>query len=58
MDSRREALLREASEGSLTDSTLTDKLAELDSEKPRPFGTLHAVSSSLLTPFWFWLQDD
>ncbi|KAG6648164.1 hypothetical protein I3843_07G126400 [Carya illinoinensis] len=43
MEKRREALLREASERSLVDSTLSDKLTELDSEKPRPYGTLHAA---------------
>lgn len=52
MEKRREALLREASERSLVDSTLSDKLTELDSEKPRPYGTLHAVgSSSPFVPF-------
>jgi adenine nucleotide transporter 17 len=44
MEERREALLREASERSLIDSQ--EKLAALDSEKPRPYGTLHAVGSS------------
>lgn len=53
MEERREALLREASERSLIDSTLQDKLAELDSEKSRPYGTVHAVGSSLtFSPFF------
>lgn len=53
MEERREALLREDSERSLIDSTLQEKLAELDSEKPRPYGTLHAVDSSFtFSPFF------
>ncbi|KAH7510813.1 hypothetical protein FEM48_ZijujUnG0085400 [Ziziphus jujuba var. spinosa] len=42
LEERKEDLLREASESSLRNSTLQDKLAELDSLKPRPYGTLHA----------------
>ncbi|KAF8406785.1 hypothetical protein HHK36_008877 [Tetracentron sinense] len=44
MEGKREALLRDTSEGSLTDSsTLKDKLAEFDSIKAHPYGTLHAA---------------
>ncbi|KAE8684413.1 Peroxisomal nicotinamide adenine dinucleotide carrier [Hibiscus syriacus] len=43
MESRKEALLKEASENSLTDSTLQEKLAELDSTKPRSYGTIQAA---------------
>jgi hypothetical protein len=53
MEERKEVLLREASESGLIDSTLQEKLAELDSEKPRPYGTLHAVGSSF--PFYSFL---
>lgn len=42
MEGKREALMKEASESS-TGSTLQDKLAELDSIKPRPYGTFPAV---------------
>ncbi|XVE90917.1 hypothetical protein DITRI_Ditri20bG0114600 [Diplodiscus trichospermus] len=42
-ESKKEALLKEASENSLVASRLKDKLAELDSTKPRPYGTIHAV---------------
>ncbi|XP_061346992.1 peroxisomal nicotinamide adenine dinucleotide carrier-like [Gastrolobium bilobum] len=44
MDEKKEALRRAASESSLSDSTLQDKLAELHSIKPRPFGTIQAVN--------------
>ena len=54
MESRKEALLKEASENSLIASRLQDKLDELDSKKPRPYGTIHAVGiCSLLLPFLF-----
>lgn len=43
MESKKEALLKEASENSLTVSRLEDKLAELDSTKPHPYGTIQAV---------------
>lgn len=43
MESKKEALLREASENSLIGSGLQEKLAELDAIKPRPYGTIHAV---------------
>ncbi|XP_015880005.1 peroxisomal nicotinamide adenine dinucleotide carrier [Ziziphus jujuba] len=56
LEERKEDLLREASESSLRNSTLQDKLAELDSLKPRPYGTLHAVrevfSEAGITGFW------
>ncbi|GAB4847740.1 hypothetical protein Ancab_026802 [Ancistrocladus abbreviatus] len=45
MGRKREDLLREASEdGSVGSPELQDKLAELDSLKPNPYGALHAVS--------------
>ena len=44
MDEKKEALRRAASESTIADSTLQDKLAELNSIKPRPYGTIHAVS--------------
>ncbi|XP_010266330.1 PREDICTED: peroxisomal nicotinamide adenine dinucleotide carrier-like isoform X2 [Nelumbo nucifera] len=44
MEAKREAILREASISNSTDlSTLQDKLDELDSIKPRPYGTTYAV---------------
>lgn len=44
MEAKRDAILREASESGSRDlSTFQDKLAELDSTKPRPYGTLHAA---------------
>lgn len=56
MEERRNALSRKASERSLIDSTLQEKLAELDSEKPRPYGTLHAArevyTEGGITGFW------
>jgi adenine nucleotide transporter 17 len=56
MEERKEVLLREASESGLIDSTLQEKLAELDSEKPRPYGTLHAArevyNEAGITGFW------
>lgn len=48
MDEKKEALRKVASEYSLAGSTLEGKLAELNSAKPRPFGTVHAVSLLLL----------
>lgn len=47
MEQKREALLREASDSSAA-STLHDKLAQLDSIKPRPYGTWDAVCSDYL----------
>ncbi|XP_050132855.1 peroxisomal nicotinamide adenine dinucleotide carrier-like isoform X2 [Malus sylvestris] len=56
MEERKEALLREASKNCLTGSALQDKLAELDSIKPRPYGTLQAVhevhTESGIAGFW------
>lgn len=57
MERKREALLREASENNgIDDSTLQDKLAELDSMKPSPYGTLLAASEIYneagITGFW------
>ena len=50
MEEKKEALRKAASKSSLAGSTLQDKLAELDSIKPRPYGTVHAVSLRLLIP--------
>lgn len=44
METKKEALRREASESSSASSTLQNKLAELDSMKPQPYGSLYAVS--------------
>lgn len=57
MEGKRESLMREASESCSLDSyTVKDKLAELDSVKPRPYGTLQAVhevySEAGITGFW------
>ncbi|XP_004300061.1 PREDICTED: peroxisomal nicotinamide adenine dinucleotide carrier-like isoform X1 [Fragaria vesca subsp. vesca] len=56
MEERKNALLREASENGLTDSELQHKLDELDSIKPRPYGTLQAVhevyTEAGITGFW------
>ncbi|KAF7137496.1 hypothetical protein RHSIM_Rhsim07G0258700 [Rhododendron simsii] len=43
MEAKREALLMEASERNFMGSTLQDKLAQLDSTKPRAYRTLHAA---------------
>lgn len=48
MEGKKEVLIREASESGLQGSDLQDKLAELDSIKPCPYGTLHAVGSHYL----------
>ncbi|GAB2283199.1 hypothetical protein Dimus_017726 [Dionaea muscipula] len=40
---KRDALLREAAENGLGPSELQDKLAELDSLKPKPYGTFNAA---------------
>lgn len=42
-EEKREALLREASQGELDASVLEHKLAHLDSTKPCPYGTMQAV---------------
>ncbi|KAM7257194.1 hypothetical protein ACFE04_012935 [Oxalis oulophora] len=56
MEGKREALLQEASENGLVDATLEDKLTELDSIKPRPYGTLQAAreiyNEAGITGFW------
>lgn len=49
MEAKREALLMEASERNFIGSTLQDKLAQLDSTKPRAYRTLHAVSVAHIT---------
>ncbi|XP_062216333.1 peroxisomal nicotinamide adenine dinucleotide carrier-like [Phragmites australis] len=44
LESKRELLLREVSRGnSLEVSILKDRLAKLESEKPRPYGTFQAI---------------
>ncbi|KAF8031331.1 hypothetical protein BT93_D0500 [Corymbia citriodora subsp. variegata] len=43
MEGKKEALLAEALERGWQESTLHDKLAELESVKPRPYGTLQAA---------------
>jgi len=43
MEGKKEALLAEALERGWEESTLHDKLTELESVKPRPYGTLQAV---------------
>uniref|UniRef100_A0A7N0RAL3 Uncharacterized protein n=2 Tax=Kalanchoe fedtschenkoi TaxID=63787 RepID=A0A7N0RAL3_KALFE len=44
MESKREALMKEFHDNGSSDPlTLQEKLAELDSIKPRPYGTLHAA---------------
>ncbi|XWS65660.1 hypothetical protein CRYUN_Cryun05aG0132800 [Craigia yunnanensis] len=56
MESKKEALLKEASENSLIGSRLQEKLAELDSIKPHPYGTIHAArevySEAGIGGFW------
>ncbi|CAO2831062.1 unnamed protein product [Amaranthus hypochondriacus] len=44
LERKRVALLKEASQNSDVASTLQDKLAELESSKPRPYGTLQAAA--------------
>ncbi|XP_074298473.1 peroxisomal nicotinamide adenine dinucleotide carrier-like [Silene latifolia] len=44
MERKRDALLRVASENNWKDSTLQEKLAELESMKPKPYGTFQAAS--------------
>ncbi|KAI9201062.1 hypothetical protein LWI28_017490 [Acer negundo] len=55
MEGKKEALMREASESSSV-STLHEKLAQLDSIKPRPYGTWHAAcevySEAGVAGFW------
>uniref|UniRef100_A0A803KX39 Uncharacterized protein n=1 Tax=Chenopodium quinoa TaxID=63459 RepID=A0A803KX39_CHEQI len=56
MERKRDALLKEASENSATASTLLVKLAELESSKPKPYGTLQAAgevySEAGIRGFW------
>ncbi|XP_021671744.1 peroxisomal nicotinamide adenine dinucleotide carrier isoform X2 [Hevea brasiliensis] len=56
MERKKEVLIREASESGLQGSALQDKLAELDSIKPRPYGTLHAAcevyNEAGISGFW------
>ncbi|XP_043815229.1 peroxisomal nicotinamide adenine dinucleotide carrier isoform X6 [Manihot esculenta] len=56
MEGKKEVLIREASESGLQGSDLQDKLAELDSIKPCPYGTLHAAcevfNEAGITGFW------
>ncbi|XP_044507407.1 peroxisomal nicotinamide adenine dinucleotide carrier-like isoform X2 [Mangifera indica] len=55
MEAKREAIMSEASECS-TSPTLQEKLAELDSIKPHPYGTFHAAREVYMeagiTGFW------
>lgn len=43
MEGKKEALIKEAENSSIDSSTLQHKLMELNSIKPLPYGTLHAV---------------
>ncbi|GAA0147562.1 transporter [Lithospermum erythrorhizon] len=56
LEAEREALLKEASENNLTVPSLEARLAELDSRKPHPYGTLLAAfevyNESGITGFW------
>ncbi|KAF9686544.1 hypothetical protein SADUNF_Sadunf02G0000300 [Salix dunnii] len=56
IEGKKQALLREVSERSSIDSTLQEKLSELDSIKPRPYGTLQAAREVYIeagiTGFW------
>jgi len=44
LEENKEALRKAASESRLAGSTLEENLEELNSTKPKPFGTIHAVS--------------
>ncbi|XLR23670.1 hypothetical protein S83_051570, partial [Arachis hypogaea] len=48
LEEKKEALRRATSKSSLAGSILREKLAELDSKKPRPYGTIHASLLMLL----------
>jgi hypothetical protein len=48
LEEKKEALRKAASESSLVGSTLEEKLEKLNSTKPKPFGSIHAVSLLLL----------
>ncbi|GKA18127.1 peroxisomal nicotinamide adenine dinucleotide carrier-like protein, partial [Tanacetum coccineum] len=56
LEAKKEALLRESSESNLIGSSLNDKLRELESMKPNPYGTLHAAyevyNEAGLMGFW------
>ncbi|KAL5581622.1 hypothetical protein UlMin_014064 [Ulmus minor] len=56
MEERKAALLREASESSLISAALQEKLVELESLRPRPYGTLQAAREVYreagITGFW------
>ncbi|XP_021728081.1 peroxisomal nicotinamide adenine dinucleotide carrier-like [Chenopodium quinoa] len=56
MERKRDALMKEASHNSATASTLLVKLAELESSKPKPYGTLQAAgevySEAGIRGFW------
>ncbi|XP_019186205.1 PREDICTED: peroxisomal nicotinamide adenine dinucleotide carrier-like [Ipomoea nil] len=56
VEAKRETLLKEASENDLLRSSLPEKLAELDSLKPHPYGTFHAAqevyNESGIIGFW------
>ena len=55
MEERKAALLREASESSLISAALQEKLVELESLRPRPYGTLKAVSTHLYIQIHYFL---
>ena len=47
MEARMESAIREMSTANLSESEMKAKLAELASQKPRPYGTFLAVSAPL-----------
>ncbi|KAL0390421.1 UNVERIFIED_CONTAM: Peroxisomal nicotinamide adenine dinucleotide carrier [Sesamum calycinum] len=56
VEAKKEALIKEASGNVLSDSSLSDQLALLDSIKPRPYGTFQAAcevyNESGIAGFW------
>ncbi|KAL0460545.1 UNVERIFIED_CONTAM: Peroxisomal nicotinamide adenine dinucleotide carrier [Sesamum latifolium] len=56
VEAKKEALIKEASENVLSDSSLSAQLAVLDSIKPRPYGTFQAAcevyNESGIAGFW------
>ncbi|XP_042017042.1 peroxisomal nicotinamide adenine dinucleotide carrier-like [Salvia splendens] len=56
VEAKKEALLKEASQNALSQSSLTTQLAQLDSIKPRPYGTIQAAcevyNESGVAGFW------
>ncbi|XP_042014993.1 peroxisomal nicotinamide adenine dinucleotide carrier-like isoform X1 [Salvia splendens] len=56
VEAKKEALLKEASQNALSQSSLTMQLAQLDSIKPRPYGTIQAAcevyNESGVAGFW------